>query len=101
MDVSEPCVDNVQAAIQAAWIVDPPFAKELAQRYGLYDRICLCCAEKPLAAVDPTRVLRDALGDLAFQLCLDCHYSESRKYLVRSLNVATFASTNPCGEVKL
>jgi hypothetical protein len=76
---------DVQAAIQAAWAVDPPYAKQLAQRYGMYDRVCLCCAEKPLAAVDPTRVLRDTLSDLAFQLCLNCHYSESRKYLVRTI----------------
>jgi hypothetical protein len=56
----------------------------------------LCCAEQPLAGVDPTKVLRKALGDLAFQLCLDCHYSESRKHLVRVL-----ASVNPCAEIKL
>lgn len=99
--MSEPCVENIQAAIQAAWIVDPPFAKELAQRYGIYDRICLCCATKPLAGVDPTKVLRDALGDLAFQLCLDCHYSESRRHLLRKMWHYTTTSTNPCGEVKL
>lgn len=89
-----PEVVNVQLAIQAAWMVDPPFAAELAKRYGFYDQVCLCCATKPLAAVDPTKVLRDALGDLAFQLCLECHYSESRKHLVRTL-------TNPCAEIKL
>lgn len=94
-----PEVVNVQLAIQAAWMVDPPFAAELAKCYGFYDQVCLCCVAKPLAAVDPTKVLRDALGDLAYQLCLECHYSESRKYLMRSLDVATV--TNPCAEIKL
>lgn len=95
--MSLPAFPDIQAAIQAAWMVDRQLAVEIAERYGFYDRICLCCAEKPLAAVNPTKVLRDALGDLAFQLCLDCHYSESRKHLVRTIA----AVANPCGEIKL
>lgn len=80
--MSEPAPENIQAAIQAAWMVSPAFAAELAKRYGIYDRMCLRCANNPLAVVDPTKVLVEALGKLAFQLCLDCHYAASRDALL-------------------
>jgi hypothetical protein len=78
-------VDDVQAAIQAAWLVDKALAKEIAERYGIYDKICLRCASAPLAPVNPTKVTRAAIGDFAFQLCLDCHYAESRGQLLAIL----------------
>jgi hypothetical protein len=80
-------VADVQAAIQAAWLVNKPFAAELAKRYGLYDRVCLRCADRPLAAINPTNVTLAVLGTLAYQLCLDCHYTESRDQLRHAVNV--------------
>lgn len=85
MEVSEPATVDIQAAIQAAWIASPPFAAELAKRYGLYDCVCLRCATKPLAAVDPTKVSLHFYGALAYQLCLDCHYAASREALLTHL----------------
>ncbi len=78
----EPATENIQAAIQAAWIADPTFAAELAKRYGLYDSVCLRCASAPLAAVDPTKVSLKTYGPLAYQLCLECHYAASREALI-------------------
>jgi hypothetical protein len=78
-------VADVQAAIQAAWLVDKACAKEIAERYGLYDKICLRCASAPLAPVDPTKVTLAAIGDFAYQLCLNCHYAESRGQLLAIL----------------
>lgn len=92
-------VENLQLAIQAAWAVDPPFARDLAKRYGFYDKVCLCCANAPLTAFDPTTILKDAIGDLAYQLCVICMGKESLRYMRRE--VANFHATNPCGEIKI
>jgi hypothetical protein len=71
---------DVQAAIQAAWrAADRALAKEIADRYGLYDRLCLCCAECHISAAPnaPSTRLQRALGDFAFQLCERCVWRES------------------------
>lgn len=79
-----PVVD-IQAAIQAAWLADPAFAVELAKRYGLYDKVCLCCVNAPLTAFEPTQVLKDKLGARAYQLCVRCLASETGRYLKREI----------------
>lgn len=84
-----PEIVDVQAAIQAAWMVDPPFAAELAKRHGLYDSVCLRCAHKPIAAVDPTKVCLKLYGALAYQMCIDCHYATSREGLLAHLFAKT------------
>jgi hypothetical protein len=41
-------IDNVRAAIQAAWLADEDrTAIEIAQRFGLYGVFCLRCADAP------------------------------------------------------
>lgn len=65
-------LDDLKDAIRAAWIADPQLAAELAKQYGAYDKVCLCCATRFLNTVNPTRVVREMFGGLAYQLCALC-----------------------------
>jgi hypothetical protein len=80
---------DVRAALQAAWLADEDrTAIEIAQRYDLYRKICLrCAAWETNATINPTKVTIDAIGDFAYQMCLDCHYAESRGQLRHAIKV--------------
>lgn len=96
-------VRDIQAAIQAAWHAEPTFAKQLAERYGIYDMVCLRCVAAPLASLEPTQVLKEALDRLAWQLCTDCLYTETRERMRRFVTKHSISvtNTNPCGEIWL
>jgi hypothetical protein len=67
---------DLQAAIQAAWRAgDRALAKELADRYGLYDRLCLRCAERHISgAANPPMLQSDPF---LYQLCNECLWAET------------------------
>ena len=69
--------EDLGAAIQAAWLAgDRELAKELAERYGLYNQICLCCASAYIAPVASVTALW-----WAYQLCASCHWRETRPFV--------------------
>lgn len=77
--IDDSAIADIQAAIQAAWRADPAYAVQLAQRYGLYDKICLRCVERGLTALEPSSIVKSALGALAYQLCINCVALEARE----------------------
>lgn len=68
-------------AIQAAWLANPLFAVELAAEHGVINQICLRCAQRPLASMEPHRIVKAALGSAARQLCALCLHRELTEYL--------------------
>lgn len=92
-------VENVQAAIQAAWLADQLWlAKQIAEEYGFYDKVCLRCASRRLAAIDPSPALRTFRGAFAYQLCVQCMATENG-IAARRTRVKLPTNTNPCGEI--
>lgn len=85
-------VRDIQAAIQVAWRAEPTFAKQLAERYGIYDMVCLRCVAAPLASLEPTQVLKEALDGLAYQLCVKCLYAETRERMHRYVSTPNFTA---------
>lgn len=67
---------DLQDAIQAAWLAgDRALAKEFAQRYKLYNKLCLCCAQRWISST-VSNVHARLLDDWVYQLCDVCRWNE-------------------------
>lgn len=70
--------EDVCDAISAAWHADHfELAEQIAREYGLYDQICLRCAQRwPAAAGSPSAELQRQIGaSHAYQLCHECAWT--------------------------
>ncbi len=64
-------IQDVCAAIQAAFLVDRDFATDLAKRYGLYNNICLRCTADRIAS---TSTVTQTAPTWHYQLCNNCYW---------------------------
>lgn len=70
--------EDVCAAISAAWLAGHRIlAKDIAQRYGLFDQVCLRCASEFISGAPVHVERRQQFSELLYQLCTDCLFKET------------------------
>jgi hypothetical protein len=66
--------ENIQSAIQLAWLAgDVKLGREIAERYGVFGRVCLRCATGGLSILPPNKKRPDRI---LYHLCDHCGHDE-------------------------